>query len=77
MQDLLKSRGKVADMKAKEIQDLSMDEIVKKVGTWEEELFNLRFQAKLGQLANPLQLRLVRRDIARAKTVIRQKSDTK
>lgn len=60
-------------MKAKEIKELSVDEIVKKIGGWEEELFNLRFQAKLGQLANPLQLRMVRRDIARAKTVVQQK----
>jgi large subunit ribosomal protein L29 len=60
-------------MKAKEIKELSVDEIVKKIGSWEEELFNLRFQAKLGQLANPLQLRMVRRDIARAKTIVQQK----
>ena len=59
-------------MKVKEIRDLSADEIAKKVDAWEEELFNLRFQARMGQLANPLQLRMVRRDIARAKTVLRQ-----
>ncbi len=62
-------------MKANEIRDLSPGEIAKKVDEMEEELFNLRFQAKLGQLANPLQLRMVRRDIARAKTVLRQKND--
>ena len=61
-------------MKVKEIRDLSAEEIVKKVDAWEEELFNLRFQARLGQLSNPLQLRMVRRDIARAKTVLQQKS---
>jgi large subunit ribosomal protein L29 len=61
-------------MKVQEIRDLSADEIEKQVDAWEEELFNLRFQARLGQLANPLQLRMVRRDIARAKTVLRQKS---
>ncbi|MBN1757414.1 MAG: 50S ribosomal protein L29 [Chitinispirillaceae bacterium] len=59
-------------MKVKDIRDLSADEIVKKVDAWEEELFNLRFQARMGQLANPLQLRMVRRDIARAKTVLQQ-----
>lgn len=64
-------------MKAKDIKDLSSDEINKKISAWEEELFNLRFQAKLGQLANPLQLRMVRRDIARAKTVLQQKAVTK
>lgn len=61
-------------MKVKDVRDLSQEEILKKVDMWEEELFNLRFQARLGQLANPLQLRFVRRDIARAKTVIKQKS---
>jgi large subunit ribosomal protein L29 len=61
-------------MKVQDIRNMSSEEIVKKVDAWEEELFNLRFQARLGQLANPLQLRLVRRDIARAKTVLQQKS---
>ncbi|HON10446.1 MAG TPA: 50S ribosomal protein L29 [Chitinispirillaceae bacterium] len=60
-------------MKTKEIRDLSPEELTKKIDGWEEELFNLRFQAKMGQLANPLQLRLVRRDIARAKTVLNEK----
>ena len=61
-------------MKAQEIRNMSPEEIVKRVDGWEEELFNLRFQARLGQLANPLQLRMVRRDIARAKTILREKS---
>jgi large subunit ribosomal protein L29 len=61
-------------MKAKEIRELSSDEIVKKIDSWEEELFNLRFQARMGQLSNPLQLRMVRRDIARAKTVLQTRS---
>jgi large subunit ribosomal protein L29 len=60
-------------MKAKEIRELSVDEIVKKVDSLEEELFNLRFQAKMGQLGNALQLRYVRRDIAKAKTILNEK----
>ncbi|MCL2690177.1 MAG: 50S ribosomal protein L29 [Chitinispirillia bacterium] len=60
-------------MKAKEIRELSVDEIVKKVDSLEEELFNLRFQAKMGQLSNALQLRYVRRDIAKAKTILQEK----
>ena len=59
-------------MKVKEIRDLSAEEIAKRIDAWEEELFNLRFQARLGQLSNPLQLRMVRRDIARAKTVLQE-----
>jgi large subunit ribosomal protein L29 len=62
-------------MKVQELRDLSSVEIDKKVDGWEEELFNLRFQARLGQLANPLQLRMIRRDIARAKTVLNQKQN--
>jgi large subunit ribosomal protein L29 len=64
-------------MKVKEIRDLSSVEIEKKIGALEEELFNLRFQAKLGQLANPLQLRMVRRDIAKAKTILNEKDANK
>jgi large subunit ribosomal protein L29 len=63
-------------MKIQEIRDLSKEEIIKKIDDWEEELFNLRFQARLGQLTNPLQLRMIKRDIARAKTVLRQTNET-
>jgi large subunit ribosomal protein L29 len=61
------------NMKAKDLRDLSKEEIAKKIDELEEELFNLRFQAKMGQLSNPLQLRYVKRDIARARTVRNQK----
>ncbi|GBU20727.1 LSU ribosomal protein L29p [Fibrobacteres bacterium R8-0-B4] len=58
---------------ANEIRELSPEEIVKKVDNLEEEFFNLRFQAKMGQLTNPLQLRSIRKDIARAKTILNEK----
>ncbi|MBD3419581.1 MAG: 50S ribosomal protein L29 [Chitinivibrionales bacterium] len=57
-------------MKAKELRELSPVEVTEKIEGLEEEYFNLRFQAKLGQLSNPLRLRDVRREIARAKTVL-------
>jgi large subunit ribosomal protein L29 len=60
-------------VKASEIRELSEAEIEKKVDSLEEEFFNLRFQAKMGQLTNPLQLRYVKRDIARAKTILSEK----
>ena len=60
-------------MKATEIRDLSVEEIKEKVHSLEEELFNLRFQAKMGQLSNPLQMKMVKRDIARTKTVLGEK----
>lgn len=62
-------------MKVKEIRDMSEEQIKAKIGEWEEEIFNLRFQAKMGQLSNALQLRYVRRDIARAKTVLNSKKN--
>lgn len=63
-------------MKAKEIRELSTEELIKKIDHCEEELFNLRFQAKMGQLANPLQLRFIRRDIARINTILNEKNVT-
>jgi len=63
-------------LKAEEIRELSPEEIEKKVDGLEEEFFNLRFQAKMGQLTNPLQLRYIKRDIARAKTILNEKKRT-
>ena len=60
-------------MKAALLRELSVAELKEKVDNLEEEHFNLRFQAKLGQLSNPLRLRVVRRDIARAATILNQK----
>lgn len=57
-------------MKAKELQDLPIEEVKEKLSEMEEELFNLRFQAKMGQLSNPVRMRIVKRDMARAKTVL-------
>ena len=56
--------------KTQELRGLSREELEKKVLDLEEELFNLRFQAKMGQLANALQLRMVRRNIGRVKTIL-------
>jgi large subunit ribosomal protein L29 len=60
-------------MKARDIRQLSVKELAEKASTLEEELFNLRFQAKMGQLSNPLRLRIVRKDIARTRTVLQEK----
>jgi len=57
----------------KEIRELSEAEIRQKIDGLEEEFFNLRFQARMGQLTNALQLRYVKRDIARAKTILGEK----
>ena len=60
-------------MKADTLRELSTEELNKKVVELKEELFNLRFQMATGQLENPMQLKQVRKDIARAKTVIRER----
>jgi len=59
-------------MKASEIKDLSMEEMLRKLGDLKEELFNLRFQHETGQLENPQKIKQAKRDIARVKTIIKQ-----
>jgi len=59
-------------VKAKDIRDMTKEELGAKVGELKEELFNLRFQMATGQLENPMRLREVRKDIARTKTVLRE-----
>jgi large subunit ribosomal protein L29 len=61
-------------MKPSEFRELTIDVLKEKVTGWNEELFNLRFQSKLGQLTNALRFRTLRRDIARAKTIIQEKT---
>jgi len=60
-------------MKAAEIRELSVAELNQKLTDLKAELFNLRFQHAINQLDNPLRLQIVRKDIARVKTVIREK----
>ena len=59
-------------MKASEIKDLSMEEMLRKLDDLKEELFNLRFQHETGQLENPQKMKQTKRDIARVKTIIKQ-----
>lgn len=60
-------------MKASELRNLTSAEIEQKISGFKEELFNLRFQLATGQLDNPTRIRDVRREIARAKTVLRER----
>jgi len=60
-------------MKAKEFRELSTAELQNKVAEYKSELFNLRFQLATGQLENPMRIREVKRNIARAKTVLRER----
>ena len=60
-------------MKAKELREMTVDELNKKMNDTKDELFRLRFQLATGQLDNAMRLKEVRRNIARVKTVIRER----
>jgi large subunit ribosomal protein L29 len=58
---------------ASELRELTQDELVTRLREAKEELFNLRFQMASGQLDNNRRLRVVRNDIARVYTVLRER----
>jgi large subunit ribosomal protein L29 len=60
-------------MKAWEIRAMTVDELIQELDDAREELFNLRFQFSTGQLENFNRLTDVKRDIARLKTIIRER----
>lgn len=60
-------------MKAKNLRDMTKDELVSKVSELKGELFNLRFQLATGQLENPMRIREVKKTIARTQTVIKER----
>ena len=62
-------------MKAKELKNLSVEELTKKLEELKKDLFMLRMQHATNQLDNPLQLNTVKKDIARVKTIIREKTN--
>ncbi|NLM04226.1 MAG: 50S ribosomal protein L29 [Clostridiales bacterium] len=60
-------------MKANELRKMSDSELKQQLADSKSELFNLRFQLATGQLENPLRIRNVRKEIARVKTIIRER----
>ena len=62
-------------MKAAEVRDLGADELLLKERELNDQLFRMRIQKAMGQLESPEKIRTVRRDLARVKTVLRQKRD--
>jgi len=60
-------------MKAKELREKSIEELRRAEADLAEQLFKLRFQKATGQIENPVKIRLVRKDIARVKTVLAQR----
>ena len=61
-------------MKAKELRDMTTEQLNTKLGELKEELFNLRFQLAVNQLDNPHKITAVKHDIARVMTVLREKN---
>jgi large subunit ribosomal protein L29 len=59
-------------MKIEHIRDLTIDEIEQKKHEIEEELFNLRLKSKTKQEQNPVRIRVLRKDLARVLTVLRE-----
>ena len=57
-----------------ELRDLTVDDLQARAKDLEDQLFRMRLQKSLGQLDAPLKLRYARRDLARIKTVIGEKS---
>ena len=60
------------DLKIEKVRTMDADEMAAKVKSIDEELFNLRFRNAMKQLENPLEIRNLRKDLARLKTVLRQ-----
>ena len=60
-------------MKAAEIRELTVDDLRARVKDLEDQTFRLRIQKSMGQLEAPAKVREVRRDLARIKTILREK----
>jgi large subunit ribosomal protein L29 len=60
-------------MKASELAELSLDDLKAKLAELTEERFRLRFRSATESIANPMRFRALRRDIARVKTLLRQR----
>lgn len=60
--------------KVAEFRDMGVEDLQRRVEEIDTELFNLRIRKAMGQLDKPLILRELRRDVARIKTVLRQKA---
>ncbi len=60
-------------MKAEELRGLTAEELLKKKKDYKEEMFNLRFQHSTGQLENTARMKLVKLDIARIETLLKEK----
>ena len=60
-------------MKARELRERKNEELNVKLGELKQELFNLRFNHATGQLTNPMQINTCKKDIARIKTILKER----
>lgn len=60
-------------MKASKLHEMSNDELTEQLNDLKQELFNLRFQNATGQLGNVMVIKQTKRDIARVKTIMRER----
>ncbi|HHU77270.1 MAG: 50S ribosomal protein L29 [Caldicoprobacterales bacterium] len=60
-------------MKANRFREMSQEELHQNLAELKSELFNLRFQLATGQLENPMRIREVKKNIARVKTILRER----
>ncbi|OGX34931.1 MAG: 50S ribosomal protein L29 [Omnitrophica WOR_2 bacterium RIFCSPHIGHO2_02_FULL_52_10] len=60
-------------MKVKELRGLSLDELNQKTRVFKKELFNLNYQRKMGNVEKPARFRMIKRDIARVATILRER----
>ena len=59
--------------KTNDLRKLTTEEINKKIDSLKEELFNLRFKKAIGNLENPAHMRELRKEVARLKTILKEK----
>ena len=59
-------------MNAKELREMTVEDLNKKLGELKEELFNLRFQNAMNQLENPKRISAVKKDIAKLKKILKE-----
>ena len=63
-------------MKAEELREATDEELREKEEELRRELFNLRFQLATAQIENPMRVRVVKKDIARIKTILRERQSS-
>ena len=62
-------------MKTRDLRELTVEDLERKLSETRQELFNLRFQSATGALENPARIRLAKREIARVLTVLNEKAN--